>query len=343
MVREHRLLKSPRGDRVLLKKTITTRQDTPLKLSVLMLTYNHERFIAQALDSILSQRVNFDYEIVVGDDFSTDNTRDVLARFSLRYGTRIVPLLRDRNIGAMANMIDTFAACRGAYIALLEGDDYWTCDEKLQKQVDFLDSHPRTSLCCHRVELLDADEKAGLGSGIYPRLPPGTHTIDELLQANFVMTCSAVIRRGPIGLLPGWFSGLALGDWPLFALAASHGNIELMDETMAAYRVHSGGMWSSRPAVYRLRETSRMLRSLDRHFEFEYTSIIRRTLAKSYFDLALIEREMGNRARTGKELLNCIWNGGWRLSRRQILGLAGYTVMGSWYKKFSKARAATEN
>jgi glycosyltransferase involved in cell wall biosynthesis len=343
MVRERRLLKSLRGDCVLLKDSIPIRQDTSVKLSVMMLTYNHERFIAQALNSILSQRVNFTYEIVIGDDYSTDGTRDILAGFSLQYGTRIVPLLRDRNIGVMANMIDAFAACRGAYIALLEGDDYWTCDDKLQKQVDFLDSHPQTSLCCHRVELLDADEKTGLGSGIYPKLPPGAHSIDELLQANFVMTCSVVVRRGPIALLPSWFSGLALGDWPLFALAASHGNIELMDETMAAYRVHSGGVWSSRPTVYRLRETSRMLKSLDRHFEFRYTSTIRRTLAKSYFDLALIERENGNRVGTGKELLNCIRNGGWRLSRRQILGLAGYTVIGSWYKKFSRARTATKN
>jgi hypothetical protein len=191
--------------------------------------------------------------------------------------------------------------------------------------------------------LLDADENAGLGSGVYPKLPPGTHTIDELLQAIFVMTCSAVLRRESIGSLPTWISEMALGDWPLFALAASHGNIELMDEIMAAYRVHPGGIWSTRPTSYRLRETARMLTALDRHFEFQYTSIIRRTLAKSYFDLALIEREKGNRVGTGKELLNCIRNGGWRLSRRQILGLAGYTVMGSWYKKFSRARAATEN
>src|SRR5580692_4617658 len=130
MVRGHRLLKSPRGDRVLLKKTIPTRQNTSLKLSVMMLTYNHERFISQALESILSQRVNFDYEIVIGDDLSTDGTRDILAKFYRKHPERIVLLLRDRNIGAIRNMAATFAGCQGEYVALLEGDDYWTCDDK---------------------------------------------------------------------------------------------------------------------------------------------------------------------------------------------------------------------
>src|ERR1035438_1167895 len=163
-------VKISRGDRVLLKDSIPTRQDTSVKLSIMMLTYNHERFIAQALNSILSQRVTFDYEIVIGDDFSSDGTRDILARFCHKYPERIVLLLRERNIGAIRNMVATFAECQGEYVALLEGDDYWICDDKLQRQIDFLDSHRQTALCCHRVQLLDATGAAGFGSGGYPTL-----------------------------------------------------------------------------------------------------------------------------------------------------------------------------
>src|SRR4030088_1685053 len=102
-----------------------------MKLSVMMITYNHERFIAQAITSVLAQRVNFDYEIVVGEDCSTDGTREILMDFHRRFPDRIVPLLRDQNIGAMRNVEATLAACRGRYLAVLEGDDYWTCEEKL--------------------------------------------------------------------------------------------------------------------------------------------------------------------------------------------------------------------
>src|SRR5271167_3774085 len=103
-----------------------------MKLSVMMITYNHEGFIAQAIESVLAQRVNFDYEIVVGEDCSTDRTRDILMDFHRQYPDRIVPLLRNQNIGAMRNAEATLAACRGQYLALIEGDDYWTCEDKLQ-------------------------------------------------------------------------------------------------------------------------------------------------------------------------------------------------------------------
>src|SRR5438132_1821213 len=102
-----------------------------MKLSVMMITYNHERFIAQALDSILAQRVNFDYEIVIGEDCSTDGTRDILMDFHRRYPDRIVLLLRDHNLGVMRNFEATLGACRGRYLALLEVDDYWTSENKL--------------------------------------------------------------------------------------------------------------------------------------------------------------------------------------------------------------------
>src|SRR6202022_1084614 len=125
-----------------------------MKLSVTMITYNHERFIAQAIESALAQRVEFDYEIVIGEDLSTDNTRAIVLDFARRYPDRILPILRDRNIGAMRNFAQTIAACRGQYLAFLEGDDYWTSPDKLQKQVDFLDAHYECAISCHRVRYL---------------------------------------------------------------------------------------------------------------------------------------------------------------------------------------------
>jgi glycosyltransferase involved in cell wall biosynthesis len=307
-----------------------------VKLSVLMITYNHAPFIAQALESILAQRVNFDYEIVVGEDCSTDGTRAILMDFQRRYPNRIIPLLRNPNMGAIPNMATTFRACRGEYVALLEGDDYWTVEDKLQRQVEFLDTHQDTAICCHRVRFLD--EIGILGIDVHPSLAAGSYTLEDLLRTNFVMTCSAMLRRDLIGPLPSWYPRMALGDWPLFAFAAHRGKIELLNEIMATYRVHSGGIWSTRSTTFRRREMARMLGALDKHFNYKYTKIIRPTLAQWHLDLALMERENGNRVGAGKHLLTCIRNGGAeQFPRRMLAGLAAYTLIGSWYKAFSRA------
>ena len=309
-----------------------------MKLSVAMITYNHERFIAQAIESVLAQRVNFDYEIVIGEDSSTDLTRAIIMDFHRRYPGRIVPLLRDQNLGIVPNFVGTLTACRGQYLALLEGDDYWTHDDKLQRQVDFLDAHPDSSICCHRVRFLDQTGFAE--ADIFPPLPAGTYGIEDLLTWNFVMTCSAVLRRDLIGPLPSWFLTMKLGDWPLFALVAKQGKIELMEDIMAAYRVHSGSTWSSRPLVWRLREGSLMLKALDRHLKFQYTETIQQTIASSYLQMSIAARRDGNRLETAKHLLNCLRNGGWfpRVNRRLLTGLAAYVLIGSWYKLFSRAK-----
>jgi glycosyltransferase involved in cell wall biosynthesis len=311
-----------------------------MKLSVVVITYNHERFIAQALDSILAQRVNFDYEIVVGEDCSTDSTRDILMEFHHRYPGRIVPLLRQHNLGAMRNFEAAIGACRGQYLAFLEGDDYWACEDKLQRQVDFLDTHTDFAICCHPVRFLDDDASAKADE--FRFLPAGPYTIEDLLKGNFVMTCSTVLRRDLIPPLPRWFSKMKLGDWPLFALVAQHGKIELMDAVMAVYRVHSGSTWSSLPSTTRLRESARMLRALDKHLGFRYSDVIRETIARPYLELASTARLNGSRTQTGKYLLSCLRNGGWRLpgSRRLLVGLAAYVLIGSWYKRFSRAQQA---
>jgi glycosyltransferase involved in cell wall biosynthesis len=314
-----------------------------MKLSVILITFNQEQFIGKALESVLAQRVKFDYEIVIGEDGSTDGTRAVIMDFHRRYPGRIVPLLRDRNVGAIRNFEATLTSCRGQYLALIEGDDYWTCDDKLQRQVDFLETHHDSAICCHRVQVLD---EMGTGrKGVFPSYTAGPYTIEDLLKENFVMTCTAVVRRGLVDPLPGWFPEMKLGDWPLFALIARHGKIELMDEVMAAYRVHSGGVWSSRPPISQLREITRMLPALDRHLGFQYTRTIRRTLARSYFEMACHAREDGNRTETGKHLVNCLWHGGWQLhgSRRTLAAFAAFTLLGSWRKVFTSWNRASRS
>ncbi len=113
------------------------------KLSVVFITYNHEPFIRKALDGVLMQETDFDFKIVVGEDCSTDNTRAILLEYKEKYPEKIKLLFREKNLGCPTlNVYQTAMECRGEYLAFLEGDDYWTDPHKLQKQVDFLESHP---------------------------------------------------------------------------------------------------------------------------------------------------------------------------------------------------------
>ena len=314
-----------------------------MKLSVAMITYNHERFIGKAIESALAQQVNFDFEIVIGEDCSTDGTRGVVLDFQRRYPERIIPILRDENVGAMRNFAETIGACKGQYLAFLEGDDYWTSADKLRRQIDFLDEHPDYVLCCHRVKYLYETGPADID--IHPLLAAGHYTIQDLLKSNFVMTCSAVLRRDLIGPIPQWLFGLKMGDWPLFAIVARHGKIELMDDVMATYRVHPGGTWSSLQALTQVRETARMLTHLDKHLEFQYKKTVRPMIAGLYLRLAIAEQSNGKRVETAKHLANCIRYGG--LSGggnlRTFAALAAYVAMGSWYKVFARAKKASRD
>jgi len=309
-----------------------------MKLSVMMITYNHERFVAHAIESVLAQRVNFDYEIVIGEDCSTDGTRGVVMDFHNRYPERIVPLLRERNLGAMRNFKETLAVCRGEYVALLEGDDYWIHEDKLQAQVDFLDEHTDHAICCHRARFVD--ETGAGGSRIYPTLKAGSYSIADLFRENWIVTCTVMYRWGSVGALPDWFLTLKMGDWPLHILVAQTGKIRLMEEPMSVYRIHPGGLWSSQPMISRQRGIILMLRALDEYLAFKYTNAIQRTIAESYYMMASLARQECNRRETGKHLVNCIRNGGWRLpsSKRALAGLAAYTLIGSWYKMFSRGK-----
>jgi glycosyltransferase involved in cell wall biosynthesis len=300
-----------------------------MKVSIVMITYNHERYIAEALASVLAQRVNFDYEIVVGEDCSTDGTRDILMDYYRKYPAQIVPLLRSQNLGASRNAVATLQACRGQYLAMLEGDDYWTCKDKLQKQVDFLDEHGDYAICCHRVNKVD--EMSTGRTGISPTRSAGSYTIDDLLGANFIASCSIVCRWDSIGSLPPWLAEMKMVDWPVFILLARNGKIELMDEVMATYRVHSGGMWSTISAMSRSREIIRMLTAVDKHLDFHHTSAIRRTIAQCYFEMAVIARRDSKRAETGKWILDCLRSDRFRFpcSQRTFAGFMAYVLFGS--------------
>ena len=130
-----------------------------IKVSIAMITYNHERFLKEALDSILCQKTNFPFEVVIGEDCSMDNTRKIVQEYEEKYPDIIKPLYHKKNKGMIGNVYEVLMNCTGEYIAFLEGDDYWTDINKLQKQVDFLDVNKDYFMVAHECSMVDIEGK----------------------------------------------------------------------------------------------------------------------------------------------------------------------------------------
>jgi glycosyltransferase involved in cell wall biosynthesis len=250
-----------------------------MKASVLMITFNHEEFIAQALESALMQQVNFDYEIVIGEDCSTDSTRSILNEYRNKYPDIIRLLLPDKNVGMHKNFIQTLQACQGQYIALLEGDDCWTSPQKLQKQVDYLDNHSECVICFHNVIVFykNKDQIISYGNQC-PANQKEISTLEDLLLCNFIPTASVMCRRGLVCELPDWAYKLSLADWPFHILNAHYGKIGYINEVMAAYRLHSAGAWNGKSREGQLKETIKTLENMSIHLDVKYQQTIKESI-----------------------------------------------------------------
>lgn len=226
-------------------------QSQSILVSVCILAYNHEKYIAQAIESVLIQKTNFKYEILIGEDYSHDNTPYILKKYMDRYPDIIEVTFQDPSKKIYINgkptgrynFISLVSKCSGKYIAILDGDDYWTDPYKLQKQVDFLEANPDFSICFHQVQLL-IDRTGELIDDFLTKEVPAVTTIDDLAHKNYIHTPSVVFRNGIE--IPEWFNQVPIGDFPLYILLAQQGKIYKMPDVMAVYRIHEKGIIQSR-------------------------------------------------------------------------------------------------
>jgi glycosyltransferase involved in cell wall biosynthesis len=276
-----------------------------IKVSALLLTYNHERFLGQAIEGFLTQKTDFPCELVIAEDCSTDGTREVIRRYWERYPDRIRVFLNRTNIGAGRTTTRAYRACRGQYVATVEGDDYWTAPDKLQRQVDLLDRHPDYAVCFHSVQMVWED---GSHAPILFR-PPGIrerYTLRDLVESNFIGSCSAMYRRGVFGCHPPWYYVMPVGDWCQHVLHARHGDIGYIDEPMGVYRQHGGGIYSAKPALYRLRVPIEMLRRFRCILPGDCQKALNISLCKSYCALLHQYCDEGKHAEARRCLGECL-------------------------------------
>ncbi|GAA3951340.1 glycosyltransferase family 2 protein [Hymenobacter algoricola] len=217
-------------------------------VSICCITYNHEAFLAQAIESVLKQQTDFAVELVIGEDCSPDGTRQIALDYQSRYPGQVRVLLPEKNLGIMRNLMTTMAACTGRYVAFLEGDDYFTDPHKLQRQVDVMRAQPDCTLCIHDAEVFWQDNSAPayLFSTKYATLLPAHEA--RITQADLVEygwgipSASMVFRRDSILPLPEWFQGVFSGDYTLQLLSTRRGYIYWLPQVMSRYRLHAGGV-----------------------------------------------------------------------------------------------------
>lgn len=216
-----------------------------IKVSISCITYNHAAYIQETLDSFLMQKVKFHFEIVVHDDASTDNTSQILATYSQRFPGKLRYTRKAKNIGMLKNSLDCLNDCRGTYIALCEGDDYWTDPLKLQKQVDFLEQNCDFSGCAHQTAEV-------MANGIKRILGPKDDKILKVEDTFAILapfhTSSFVFRRAALKL-PTWLNRIFSLDMALFSIIASSGPIFCFDTVMSHYRIHPNGVTRSENAL----------------------------------------------------------------------------------------------
>lgn len=214
-------------------------------VSICCITYNHEKYIRQALDGFLMQKTNFKFEIVIHDDASTDSTQDIIREYEEKYPDIIKPIYQVENQhkkGKKGSLI-AYNVAKGKYIALCEGDDYWTDENKLQMQVDYMEKNEQCTFCFHDAIILNMknnqNEKWPWYNKKYYK-KSGNYNSGEMDLFGVKPTASYMFRRKNIEKLPDWFKKCIVGDRPMELVMTSFGYAHHIEKVMSVYRIGSG-------------------------------------------------------------------------------------------------------
>ena len=268
-------------------------------VSICCLTYNHEQYIEDAIESFLMQKTNFKYEIIIHDDASTDNTANIVNAYAKKYPELLRAILQVENqYSKGVEMFTTylFPKVKGKYIAINEGDDYWIDPNKLQKQVDYMETHPECSLCVHAAHKVKANKKP-LKDGIRPNIGNKVFDVEEIILGGggLFATNAMLFRTEYTSNEPYFLINAPVGDYPLVIYLALMGSIHYIDEFMSVYRTGVEGSWSSRMAGVDniekgnqfLKKVENMLLEIDAFSQYKFTEAIQQEIIDNEGDLLL--------------------------------------------------------
>ncbi|MFW5700587.1 MAG: glycosyltransferase [Cyclobacteriaceae bacterium] len=276
-------------------------------VTIWCITYNHEKFISEALESFLMQETSFDFDIVIGDDCSTDNTVSIIESYQTKYPDKIKLLKNEHNRGFMHNFIRTLKACKGKYIAMCEGDDYWTDKYKLQKQIDFLENNADFSACFHNVKWIDGN---GCDIKLFHEFSmEDSYDFSTAIQ-GWLIHMNSICMSTQTGILNDLdhFKDLETisGDRLLVALLSTKGRIGYLNEIMSVYRRHDGSITGNSNPIRFLESNILVFKRLKDYLKHEYHIALNGQLFRYTGQKALKYQENGDYLKYSYYLLNTL-------------------------------------
>lgn len=278
-------------------------KQTDIIVSICCITYNHEKFIKDCLEGFLIQRTNFAYEIIINDDASKDKTADIIREYETKYPDLIKPIYQTENqyskgLGAM-NVRFNFPRAQGKYIALCEGDDYWTDPYKLQKQVDFLEANESVMAASTNSSVCDLNGNTQLGEKVV--IPPdnkeGIYNLHDFFDKKFQYSTNTVVFRNLnmdyMAKEMQRMSNPFLGDWILWVLLHMQGDFYFLNNVTAAYRINPNSLTHTVNAVKRWEWDFVIRRHLMEILPEEYHEYLKDSWYP-YFKLGMAYRKQGN-------------------------------------------------
>lgn len=271
-------------------------QNDDIIVSVCLTAYNHGKYIAQALDSILMQEVGFKYEIVVGEDCSPDNTREILLDYKAKYPDKLKLLLHEKNMGGKKNVMTTLKNCSGKYIAMLDGDDYWIDPKKLQIQIDLMESYPDCHMSFHPAEARIDNAETGKVIAKHANKNKIFSTSEVILGGGgFTPTASTIFHREVIDNLPDFFVGTTVGDYYMQVLGSLNGGALYIDRVMSVYRQGVEGSWSTSlknididRKVKWHHDSIKSLNELNKYLDFNYQKEFDQRISNHYYRMSIL-------------------------------------------------------
>ncbi len=253
-----------------------------IKVSINCVTYNHEKYIRDALDSFLSQKTNFEFEILVHDDASLDKTTKIIEKYQKKHPKIIKPIYQKSNQYSQGKRIFyefNHKRAIGKYVAMCEGDDYWTDNYKLQKQFDYMENDTNCTICVHSVEIINNLTKRQ--NEIHPFKENSKFNLSDYLKKNlFLSTSSIFYRKKAFDNPPKFFLDATVGDTPLKMILLKHGHGYYLDEVMSTYRKNIKGSWSNIMKVEKNKRIAHeinmiaFLKHFDIYTEYVYQNLI---------------------------------------------------------------------
>lgn len=254
-------------------------------ISVVMITYGHEKYIHEAIEGVLLQQANFPIELIIANDCSPDNTDKIVQNIISSNTTKIkiIYFKHEKNLGMMPNLIFALEKAKGKYIAICEGDDYWVDNEKLQKQFDFLELNSSFSACFTDVSLLKEDKFTP--NALKEKHKKNSDAI-SIFYNTWIPTLTLVFRNSMLMKpLPKQFNKVFNGDLFLFYLLAQKGEIAYLDLITGVYRQHENGVWSGANRLQQLNKSIVSLKLMNSFFSYDekINSILKERLLNTYW------------------------------------------------------------